>query len=127
MTHLGHEGRFVAPEQGDAAQDCGLQRRAQCHGWGAPLDLGDRHGVYPDPLGQLGAHGPADPVEWELFDLVADPLETTNVIADDRYADVVAALRAELTRLQAELGDVPVVSERARDGMSQTTSVTARP
>ena len=28
---------------------------------------------YNDPLDQPGAHGPADPVEWELFDLVADP------------------------------------------------------
>ena len=60
---------------------------------------------YNDPLDQLGAHGPADPVEWELFDLVADPLETTNVYADPASAAVVAELRAELTRLQTELGD----------------------
>ena len=63
---------------------------------------------YNDPLDQPGARGPADPVEWELFDLVADPLETTNVIAEARYAAVVDELRAELARLQAEVGDVPV-------------------
>lgn len=62
---------------------------------------------YNDPLGQRGAHGPADPVEWELFDLVADPLETTNVVDDDRYAGVVAELRTELARLQSDLGDAP--------------------
>ena len=62
---------------------------------------------YNDPLGQLGANGPIDPVEWELFDLVADPLETTNVIDDDRYAMVRIDLEAELARLQAEVGDQP--------------------
>lgn len=62
---------------------------------------------YNDPLDQLGANGPADPVEWELFDLVVDPLETTNVIGDPAYTAIVAELRAELSRLQAELGDEP--------------------
>jgi arylsulfatase A-like enzyme len=62
---------------------------------------------YNDPLGQEGARGPADPVEWELFDLVTDPLETTNVIADGHYDAVRAELEAELARLQAELGDTP--------------------
>ena len=62
---------------------------------------------YNDPLGQEGARGPADPVEWELFDLVTDPLETTNVIADAQYEAVRAELEAELARLQAELGDTP--------------------
>lgn len=62
---------------------------------------------YNDPLDQLGANGPADPVEWELFDLVADPLETTNVIDDPAYTEAAAELRAELARLQRELGDEP--------------------
>jgi arylsulfatase A-like enzyme len=62
---------------------------------------------YNDPLDQLGAHGPVDPVEWELFDLVADPFETTNVIDRPECADVAAELRAELDRLQAQLGDQP--------------------
>ncbi len=65
---------------------------------------------YNDPLGQPGAHGPVAPTEWELFDLLADPLETTNVIDDERYAAVLMELRAELARLQAELGDAPYVA-----------------
>jgi len=62
---------------------------------------------YNDPLGQLGANGPSDPIEWELFDLVNDTLEVDNVIDDPAYAAVRAELEAELARLQAELGDEP--------------------
>lgn len=61
---------------------------------------------YNDPLDQPGANGPADPIEWELFDLVADPLEVSNVIDDPAYAAVRAELEIELTRLQEEVGDV---------------------
>jgi arylsulfatase A-like enzyme len=64
---------------------------------------------YNDPLGQPGAHGPVDPVEWELFDLVADPLEVVNIVDDPAAADVLDALRAELGRLQAVVGDTPAV------------------
>ncbi|MDJ0952586.1 MAG: sulfatase [Acidimicrobiia bacterium] len=62
---------------------------------------------YNDPLGQEGANGPADPIEWELFDLAADPHELRNVIDDPAYAAVRAELAAELARLQADLGDEP--------------------
>ncbi len=62
---------------------------------------------YNDPLDEPGANGPADPIEWELFDLVADPYELENVIDDPAYAEVRAELRAELARLQAEVGDTP--------------------
>ena len=62
---------------------------------------------YNDPLGQLGANGPVDPLEWELFDLVNDPMEVSNVIDDPAYAEVRDELRTELARLQAELGDAP--------------------
>jgi arylsulfatase A-like enzyme len=79
----------------------------------APAHYGvrtERHKLicfYNDPLDQLGARGPADPVEWELYDLEVDPLELTNVIDRPEYAEVVVELRAELARLQAELGDTP--------------------
>ncbi len=62
---------------------------------------------YNDPLGQDGARGPIDPIEWELFDLVADPAELNNVVDDPAYAQVRTELLAELSRLQTELGDEP--------------------
>ena len=43
--------------------------------------------------------------EWELFDLKKDPEELRNVYADPAYAKVVAALKVELYRLKAEVGD----------------------
>jgi hypothetical protein len=65
---------------------------------------------YNDPLDQPGARGPSDPVEWELYDLVADPFEVRNVIDDPAYQAVAGELRAELARLQHELGDSPVTT-----------------
>ena len=62
---------------------------------------------YNDPLDQKGANGPADPIEWELFDLVCDPRELNNVVGDPAYTAVRTELAAELARLQAELGDAP--------------------
>ncbi len=62
---------------------------------------------YNDPLGQEGAQGPIDPIEWEMFDLVNDPLELNNVVADPAYAEIRTELAAELARLQSELGDEP--------------------
>ena len=62
---------------------------------------------YNDPLGQPGAHGPVDPPEWELYDLVADPREMHNVIDDPAYTSVALELLDELGRLQAEVGDQP--------------------
>ncbi len=62
---------------------------------------------YNDPLDQPGAAGPADPIEWELFDLVADPLEVDNIIDHPDSAAVRDELIAELQRLQAEVDDTP--------------------
>ena len=62
---------------------------------------------YNDPLGQVGAHGPAAPMEWELFDLVEDPLEVHNMYGTPGTESITAELTAELARLQAALGDAP--------------------
>jgi arylsulfatase A-like enzyme len=80
---------------------------------GAPAHYGvrtTRHKLicyYNDPLDQPGAHGPVDPIEWELYDLLADPLETTNLIADPSNTPIAEELKRELRRLQEELGDTP--------------------
>ena len=47
------------------------------------------------------------PDEFELYDLVADPHELTNVADDPGYAAVRADLEAELARRQADVGDEP--------------------
>ena len=60
---------------------------------------------YSDPLGQTGAIGESYAPEWELFDLQKDPQEMLNVVCDPAYAAVFAELKAELHRLQAEVGD----------------------
>ena len=62
---------------------------------------------YNDPLGQPGGHGPTDPPEWELYDLIDDPQETRNIIDDPSSQAVRDRLFAELTSLQEHLGDHP--------------------
>ena len=62
---------------------------------------------YNDPLDQPGAHGPSDPVEWELFDLVADPFEVSNLYGDPQQADLIAELETELLAHQERIGDTP--------------------
>lgn len=61
---------------------------------------------YNDPLDQPGAFGPVDPPAWELYDLKADPSEINNVYGDPAYAAMERELKAELARLQLEVGDV---------------------
>ncbi|GAB3801093.1 sulfatase [Humibacter antri] len=60
---------------------------------------------YNDSLGVPGSSSRRYPVEWELYDTVDDPAELRNVIDDPEYATVVAALTAELARLQEFYGD----------------------
>ncbi len=61
---------------------------------------------YADPLGTLGSLDGVFTPEWELFDLEADPYELNNIVHDPANADLVAALKAELHQLQADVGDV---------------------
>lgn len=42
---------------------------------------------------------------WELYDLVNDPTEQKNLIDDPAQAATLSALKAEISRLQARLGD----------------------
>jgi arylsulfatase A-like enzyme len=67
---------------------------------------------YSDVLGQMGAIDETYEPEWELFDLEQDPQELRNVYSDPAYAQVIRELRAELHRLQADVGDEPYVKDR---------------
>jgi arylsulfatase A-like enzyme len=62
---------------------------------------------YNDPLGQPGGSGPVEEPAWELYDLVADPQETHNLIGDPAAAAIRDELFVELDRLQTAIGDEP--------------------
>ncbi|MGH1488798.1 MAG: sulfatase family protein [Acidimicrobiales bacterium] len=62
---------------------------------------------YNDPLDQPGANGPSNAVEWELFDLNADPGEVNNLFGQPGMAQLTAELQAGLLELQQAVGDLP--------------------
>ncbi|MHC4917123.1 MAG: sulfatase family protein [Planctomycetota bacterium] len=63
---------------------------------------------YGEALGQKGAHDEPRPPYWELYDLEKDPLELNNVYGEADYAEVIPELKAELRRLQRQVGDEPM-------------------
>ncbi|MDD9957066.1 MAG: sulfatase [Anaerolineaceae bacterium] len=60
---------------------------------------------YADGLGHSGSVGERHEPEWELFDLQEDPAELRNIVDRPDMAGTVTALKDELHRLQAEVGD----------------------
>ncbi len=62
---------------------------------------------YNDPLEQPGANGPVADMEWELFDLNADPGEVANLYGRPEVATITAKLLDELAALQRQVGDTP--------------------
>jgi hypothetical protein len=119
------QGRSLLPLlRGDVGDDwpISMYYRYWMHGDGAhkvPAHYGVRTlthkliGYYNDPLDQPGTSGPAVEPEWELFDLVADPAEMHNVIADPAYQVVAIELRTELARQQGDVGDEPHAAAQA--------------
>lgn len=62
---------------------------------------------YGKALGMKGAHDPDSRPDWELYDVVKDPHEMTNLYMDPKYARVAAGLKQEMDRLQRALEDKP--------------------
>ena len=61
---------------------------------------------------------------WELFDLAKDPDEQRNLAGDPAHAGRLADLRAEITRLQRQLGDTgQFANEIPRDGVDAPVNV----
>ncbi|MDE0609025.1 MAG: sulfatase [Anaerolineaceae bacterium] len=60
---------------------------------------------YADGLGHSGSVGERHEPEWELFDLQEGPAELRNIVDRPDMAGTVSALKDELHRLQAEVGD----------------------
>jgi arylsulfatase A-like enzyme len=70
---------------------------------------------YGQALEQPGTRDEARPEEWELFDLDADPFELHSLHDDPDHATLLSELRAELTRLSSEVGDIdPAADPRRR-------------
>jgi arylsulfatase A-like enzyme len=66
---------------------------------------------YSDALGQAGAIDETYEPEWELFDLEKDPCELNSVYDHLGYQKVVQELKAELHRLQEQVGDERYVKD----------------
>jgi arylsulfatase A-like enzyme len=62
---------------------------------------------YNKPLGMTGSFANNKPPEWEFFDLKNDPREMHNLYNDPKYAGLIKKLTAEMSKLQAEVGDTP--------------------
>ncbi len=62
---------------------------------------------YNDGLGVPGSREEKFPIEWELYDLTSDPHELNNLYNDPAHAETAKALKAELSRLQAQVKDEP--------------------
>src|SRR5699024_2451786 len=62
---------------------------------------------YNDGLGTPGSSDRIMPAEEELYDLVADPREMTNVAHDVAYTQILQQLRALTAQMQDEVGDAP--------------------
>ncbi|MBL9199960.1 MAG: sulfatase [Opitutaceae bacterium] len=61
---------------------------------------------------------------WELFDLTKDPTEQRNLINDPAQAGKIAELKAEITRLQKQLGDTGQFADAIpRDGVDAPKNV----
>jgi arylsulfatase A-like enzyme len=62
---------------------------------------------YNQGFGLPGTKPGGEEPEWELFDCDADPLELVNLYHDERYAEVIRMMTAELDRKMLEIGDEP--------------------
>jgi hypothetical protein len=63
----------------------------------------------PEKLGVRDARASIYHDREELYDLVADPHETTNLFKRPEYADIVARMREELLAMREATGD-PLLS-----------------
>jgi len=59
---------------------------------------------------------------WELYDLEKDPHELKNVYGDPAYEEITRDLKAQMKKLQQELGDTPDVIERLTRESNERTA-----
>lgn len=79
---------------------------------------------YNDGMGVPGAdvttyEGSTHAPDWELYDLVDDPEELSNVYDDPAYRRTREEMKVRLWRAQAEVGDVPHPSQAVPEMLAQ--------
>lgn len=107
---IGHDGLYYRYWENDD-----VIHKAPAH-YGYRTDRYKLIYYYNDGLGLPFTSFFTYPPDWELYDLVADPDEVTNVANDPAYAEIRADLTAAMWRAQADLGDAPHPSQPVPPG-----------
>lgn len=97
-----HGKSFVPILKGETPADWRKSLYYHYYEFPVPHHVRPHYGVVTDQYKLIHYYTP-DLDEWELLDRKKDPLETKSFYNDPAYADTVKELKAELSRLQAEV------------------------
>ena len=104
------EGQMPDDWQSDAYHRYWMHKDEHHYAWAHYGLRSERYKLiywYNSDLGQVGAHGPDEPPEWELFDCQDDPLELLNVADDPAYREIFKDMLGRLDAKMAAIGDIP--------------------
>jgi arylsulfatase A-like enzyme len=97
-----HGHSFVPLMKGETPADWRKSFYYHYYEFPVPHRVRPHYGVITDKYKLVHYYTP-DVDDWELLDRTKDPLETKNFYSDPAYAGTVMELKAEITRLQAEV------------------------
>jgi arylsulfatase A-like enzyme len=98
-------GRSIVPLlKGEPPADWRKSLYYHYYEYPVPHRVRPHYGVITDRYKLIHYYKP-DVDDWELLDREKDPLETKSFYKDPAYADTVRELKAEITRLQTQLGE----------------------
>lgn len=101
----GLHGRSLVPiMKGETPADWRKSHYYHYYEYPVPHRVRPHYGVITDRYKLIHYYKP-DVDDWELLDRQKDPLETKSFYNDPEYADTVKELKAEILRLQKELGE----------------------
>lgn len=107
------QGRSLLPLlKGETPDDWRKSFYYHYYEYPVPHRVRPHYGVVTDRYKLVHFYAP-DLDEWELFDLQTDPHELRNAIDDLANAGVVAGLKAEITRLKAEVKEPATIPAEA--------------
>jgi hypothetical protein len=104
------EGERPDDRQTSAYHRCWMHRHEHHSAWAHHGLRTARHKLiywYNSALGEPGAGGSDEPLEWEPFDCEAEPLELVNAADDPGCADAFEQMLRDLDAKMAEIGDIP--------------------